>query len=178
MRRSPSPNLITTTPNQPPNNNKASQKTTNNQNRSNKQAEVPVSSAPAAPTIENSIDIFDSFSNFEAAFYRLNIIRPLLRRLFELPPISSTSNSLKSEIEIDLIEAIKKKIFTIQNRLEISQKNHQEKLKNFKKEQEKFWVLFNDILKTDPSNGIGSDLLNQIINEGNPQNDSIIYTSL
>ena len=161
IRRSPSPGPPQMTNKQP---STLSKNGNSLQNRSNSASTVlrpqPITNVPnnlneAIPLNESSIDIFDSFGDFEAAFYRLNILKPLLRRLFEIEIPSSSmqpANTLKREIEIDLISATRKKIFTIENRVEILKKNQKDFLKQFKNDQKRFWTLFNELL-----NGIDSE---------------------
>lgn len=142
-------------------------------------------------SLENSIDIFDSFGDFEAAFYRLNVIKPLLRRLFETNPSNSANNtksqvttSFKTEIEMDLIAATRKSISTTEDRIKLSQKNHENLVKSLKADQERFWNLFNNLLndidtETDLSfsyNLLQSDEME--IDEKDKEKESPIYTSI
>lgn len=172
-----------------------------NQNRSNSNSTVNMKAPPQQSTAtnlpestpssqESTIDLFDSFGDFEAAFYRLNVINPLLRRLFEMPSTNSmnnNSNSLKTEIENDLIAATRKKISTTEDRLKNSHKNHRELVNNLKKDQERFWDLFDNLL-----NGVddGTDLsisfkllqsennFEMEVDEDPKQIQGMIYTSL
>lgn len=89
---------------------------------------------------EPSLDIFDSFSDFEVAFYRLNTIKPFFNRLLEQSTIiSNYSSSLPEGLETDLINAARKKISSINERSEKFKNNHQESLQDFKSKQKLFW---------------------------------------
>jgi hypothetical protein len=162
IRRSPSPTSII---GQKP---VSTNRTTTTQNRPTQRVAPPSapSSATAAARIpqhsdvpEASIDFFDSFDDYEAAFYRLNVLKPLLSRLFESPTtIKKTKNSnILEEIEADLISATKKKISSLQERTEAFQKNHQETIKQIKNDSQIFWSIFGELESAEEI-----DLLDQI----------------
>lgn len=138
MNRVPSSAMTSKPPtNRPPIN-------TTNAMRPSQQPVNPTSTPAIDPssTIESSLDIFDSFSDFEAAYYRLNTIKPFLTRLLESTATtvqSTPADSLPEGLEADLIAATRKKISSIQERSEIFKKSHQDSLQQFKTTQKSFW---------------------------------------
>lgn len=194
IRRSPSPNPMT-----------AGQRTAaavnrpmpTQQNKPTGQKIIPPSVAATAPRIpqqaempEASIDVFDSFKDYDAAFYRLNVMKPLLSRLFESPkPVKKSKNSnILDGIEADLIAATKKKISSLQERTEAFQKSHQETIQRIKNDRQMFWSIFGELNSTSfdgNSNSCGVVDLDQIYkkfieNEIKEMEQEIvpIYTSL
>lgn len=97
---------------------------------------------------EPSIDIFDSFEDYEAALYRLNVLKPFLSRLFESSPIpvnNPKKSSVLEGIEADLIAVTKKKINSLQERTEASHKIHQETIQRIKSDRLIFWSIFGEL---------------------------------
>lgn len=126
---------------------------------------------------ESSIDIFDSFSDYEAAQYRLNVIKPLLYRFLESslqPSMPKKLSSLPEGLEYDLIAAIKKNISINQDEANSSQKAYTETLRSFKEEQEEFWNIFREL---DDEFVDLSQVYNKINNQMD-EDEEISYTSL
>lgn len=162
MKRSPSPSLISQARATPQSNQAQAQmmnrvpsgvtsKPPTNRppiNTSNAMRPSQLSVNPAITTtavdpssVESSLDIFDSFSDFEAAYYRLNTIKPFLSRLLEsnMATVHSTPAALPEGLEADLISATRKKISSTQERSENFKKSQQDSLKHFKSTQKSFW---------------------------------------
>lgn len=117
---------------------------------------------PQAEMPEASIDVFDSFEDYDAAFYRLNVMKPLLSRLFESPkpaPVKKSNNSnILDGIEADLIAATKKKISSLQERTEAFQKSHQETIQRIKNDRQMFWSIFGELNTASFDDGFGVNL--------------------
>lgn len=126
------------------------------------QRTVPVSTTKASanntqtvPVIndvmtESTMDIFDSFGDYQAAHYRFNVLKSLLKFLFESPAQrnfpSSSSISIDSEgLEADLVAAVKKKISVITERTEKYAKTRKESLQAHKLNRKNFWSLYNEL---------------------------------
>ena len=141
---------------------------------------------PTAPTsietasIETSLDIFDSFSDFELAYYRLNVIKPLLNRLLESTTTSTapaTSTILPEGLEADLIAATKKKISSLQERSETFKTSQKESLQHFKSDQKLFWDTFAQLEKSPNPDLIYKQFL-QSNDYSMDQDIEVSYTSL
>lgn len=165
IRRSPSPSAS----NRPPTNRTAQQ----NKMPMLPQRGVPLPmTASAAAAIrpnqqiaqteapESSLDLFDSFGDYEAAFYRVNVLKPLLNRLFETPPVKKvkTSSNFLEGLEADLIAATKRKISSLQERTDAFQKSHKETMQKLKNDRQAFWSLFNEL---EQEHGVDLDQLYQ-----------------
>ena len=109
---------------------------------------------------EASIDIFDSFDDYDAAFYRLNVLKPFLSRLFESPTLvkNPKNSSILEEIEADLIAATKRKIYSLQERTAAFQKSHQETIQRIKSDRLIFWSIFGELDGNGGGFGSGIDL--------------------
>lgn len=107
----------------------------------------PQQTTAALESSESSLDVFDSFGDYEEAFYRFHVLKPLLNRIFETPPPSRLGNSsnIPEGLEADLISATKKNISSLQDRTEAFQKVHNETIQQIKKSRQGFWDIFNKI---------------------------------
>lgn len=197
MKRSPSPSLMSQSRTTPQINqaqaqmmNRVPSGITNKQptyrppiNTSNS-IKQPVNPATTPTTIElssaeNSLDIFDSFNDFEAAYFRLNTIKPFFSRLLESNAtiIQSTPAALPEGLEADLIAATRKKISSIQERSEIFKKLQQDSLQQFKTTQKAFWDTLTQLEKsTNPDQIYKQFLLGQDFSMD--QDSELSYQSL
>ena len=172
MKRSPSPSLMTqvrTTPQtqaqmmnrvpsgmtNKPTTNRAPTTSINVSNamRPSQQSANPTSTTTSIEPslIESSLDIFDSYSNFEMAYYRLNTIKPFLGRLLESSTTSTAQlmpSAFPEGLEADLIAATKRKISSIHERSEIFNKIHQDSIQQFKMNQKLFWETLSQLEKS------------------------------
>lgn len=107
---------------------------------------------------ETSLDLFDSFDDYEASIYRVNVLKPVLNRLFEFPaPFKKSKGpNILDDIEADLIAATKRKISSLQERTDAFRKSHYEILEQLKKDRSNFWSLFSELEK---ENGFDLDEL-------------------
>ena len=202
MKRSPSPSLVRPPPGQMMNRVPSGMANKLQASKSQSQAQVPtVSNAnvmrssqqnvnpphstttattPAEPIpIEASLDIFDSFSDFEAAHYRLNTIKPFLSRLLEstTQTTQSTNSPMSPALEADLIAASRKKISSIQERSEKLKTSRKESIQQFKSEQKIFWDALEQLEKSSNPDSIYKQLL-QSQDHSMDQDMEVSYTSL
>ena len=185
MKRSPSPSLVRPPPgqmmnrvpsgmaNKPPASKSQTQVQTQAQAptvsnaamRSSQQNVNPppsTTTTPAEPIpIEASLDIFDSFSDFQAAHYRLSTIKPFLTRLLEstTQTTQSANNVMSPALEADLIAASKKKISSIQERSEKLKTSRKESIHRFKSDQKIFWDALEQLEKSSNPDSIYKQLL-------------------
>lgn len=199
MKRSPSPSLVRPPPGQMMNRVPSGMANKPQTSKSQSQSQVPgVSNAnvmrlsqqnvnpppstttattPAEPIpIEASLDIFDSFSDFEAAHYRLSTIKPFLTRLLEstTQTTQSTNSPMSPALEADLIAASRKKISSIQERSEKLKTSRKESIQQFKSDQKIFWDALEQLEKSSNPDSI----YKQLLQSQDHSMDQDIYTSL
>ncbi len=126
------------------------------------------SSSPKQPTTQPtssheplSTDYFDSFTEYDAAAYRLSLTRSFLNSVFNEPDSTSSSSSpsssakkiplqLNPSLADDLVAAMKKKTQTIQTRIQRHQIDHSALLAALQVESEEF-VRQCELIKKAPS---------------------------
>ena len=114
------------------------------------------SSSPKQPTTQPtssheplSTDYFDSFTEYDAAAYRLSLTKSFLSSVFNEPDSTSSSSSpsssakknplqLNPSLADDLVAAMKKKTQTIQTRIQRHQIDHSALLAALQVESEEF----------------------------------------
>lgn len=156
MRRSPSP--VPGKPSQPPiHKNSQIGKSSNFPAGQQKLANLPqttaIKSAGSAdvPNSENTLDVFDSFGDYEAAQYRFSVVKPVLYRLLESKGSSQPvfkPEQLPEGLENDIIAAIQKKIDTMNDHSDALSRTQNELLEEHKLRRTSFWEIFNLIAET------------------------------
>lgn len=154
MRRSPSPNPV-----RPPQMNRAIPQNKLPATGGPQRIVPPPTGATATSALrppqqgvelpETSLDLFDSFNDYEASLYRVNVLKPVLNRLFESPaPVKKAKGpNILDDIESDLIAATKRKISSLQERADTFRKSHSEILQQLKKDRSNFWSLYSELEK-------------------------------
>lgn len=163
------------------------------------QRTVPVSTAKASANntqtvpvindvmIESTMDIFDSFGDYQAAHYRFSVLKSLLKVLFESPaqrnfPSSSNISIVSEGLEADLVAAIKKKISVTTERTDKYAKTRKESLQAHKLNRKNFWTLYNELDRVKSEQDF--EELHKKFNDQNIQMDidngdeEVIYTFL
>ena len=136
---------------------------------------------------ESTIDIFDSFGDYQAAYYRFNVLKSLLKFLFETPAqrnFPSSSNILigSDGLEADLVAAVKKKISVITERTEKHAKTSKESIQAHKLNRKNFWSLYNELDRINSDQDF--EELHKKFNEQNIHmdidngNEAVVYTFL
>ena len=200
MKRSPSPSLVRPPPGQMMNRIPSGMANKPQTSKSQSQSHVPgvsnanvmrlsqqnVNPPPSTTTtsaepipIEASLDIFDSFSDFEAAHYRLSTIKPFLTLLLEstTQTTQSTKSSMPPALEADLIAASRKKISSIQERSEKLKTSRKESIHQFKSDQKIFWDALEQLEQSSDPDSIYKQLL-QSQDHSMDQDMEVSYTSL
>lgn len=162
IKRSPSPNQIRSTRINTSSNNSRNSNTTatnnNNNSNSNTKNNPPAPPPASASTqqrpqsegfIESSLDVFDSFGRYEAAFYRYSILKPFITRLLETNPQSKLPDekqTIPEGFEKDLISAIEKKILSQKQQMETYKSAKSKRLEALKEEKDAFWEKYRRLL--------------------------------